>query len=263
MPDYAVVLVGPKIPGNIGAVARAMSNFELDELVLVQPCELEDDAYRFAKHARPIVENAKIVGSFDKATEGFDLIVGTTGIPTENDRKFLRQPMTPSELADHLSASDGKVGLVFGREDYGLRNEELARCDILVTIPTSEKYPILNLSHAAALMFYELRPRGEERKERSLAGAKEKETLNDLFSDLLDDIAYPRHKKAKTRVMFRKIIARAELSHGPARRPIAGKEKIKVKRGGVSPSIIVLCLFRCCLRRSGFRFCGRCFGWWG
>ncbi|MCK4265842.1 MAG: RNA methyltransferase [Thermoplasmata archaeon] len=212
MPDFAVVLVGPKIPGNIGAVARAMSNFEMDELILVDPCKLEDDAYRFAKHARHIVENATVFDEFEKAIEDLDIVVGTTGIMTENERKFLRQPTTPQELADHLADKNGRVGLIFGREDYGLMNEELARCDILVTIPTSEEYPILNLSHAAAIMFHEVHSKREVRKDRSLADGKEKETLNQLFSELLEVTNYSEHKRAKTKVMLRRIMARADLS---------------------------------------------------
>jgi TrmH family RNA methyltransferase len=213
MPDFAVILAEPKIAGNIGFLARSMSNFGVEELILFNPRELGDDAYRFAKHGRHIVENAKITDCFETAIEDCDLIIGTSGIPTDNDKKFLRHPMTPKEFAEHVEGKEGRVGLVFGREDIGLRNEELAKCDILVTIPTSEDNPIMNISHAAAVLFYELYMLDKEPMERTLAGSTEKETLNDLFSELLDEINYPEHKKAKTKVMFRKIIARADLSH--------------------------------------------------
>ncbi len=213
MPEFVVILAEPKIAGNIGFLARGMSNFGLEELILFNPCGLEDDAYRFAKHGRRIVENAKIVDSFETAIENCDLIIGTSGIPTDNEKKFLRHPMTPKEFAEHVEGKGGRVGLVFGREDIGLRNEELAKCDILVTIPTSGDNPIMNISHAATVLLYELYMLDKEPAERKLAGSTEKETLNDLFSELLDEINYPKHKKAKTRVMFRKIMARADLSH--------------------------------------------------
>ena len=120
--------------------------------------------------------------------------------------------MTPKQLAEHLSGKSGKVGILFGREDYGLFNEELKGCDILVTIPTHEINPIMNISHACAVVFYELHATCQPPKRKRLAASKEKEVMNKLFSNLLEDIQYPKHKKAKTRVMFRKIVARAGLS---------------------------------------------------
>lgn len=212
MLEFTVILVEPKIPGNIGSVARGMSNFGLDELILHNPCNLGDDAFRFAKHGRHIVENAVVVKTFEEATAGLDLVIGTSGIPTDNQRKFLRHPMTPREFAEHVAGASGRIGLVFGREDQGLSNEELARCDILVTIPTFEDNPIMNLSHAVTVLLYELYVLDKGPMERTLAGSTEKEALNELFSELLDEIDYPGHKRAKTKVMFRKIMARADLS---------------------------------------------------
>ncbi len=212
MPDITVILVQPKFPGNIGSVCRAMSNFGLDKLVLVNPCELGDDAFRYAKHGRFVLDGSKTVRTLDEAIEGMDIVIGTSGQPTDNEKKFLREPITPKQLAEHLSGKIGKVGVLFGREDYGLYNEELKKCDILVTIPTHEINPIMNLSHACTVVFYELYNAGTKPKRKKLAASKEKEVMNKLFSDLLEDIKYPPHKKAKTRIMFRKIVARAGLS---------------------------------------------------
>jgi tRNA/rRNA methyltransferase len=212
MPEYAVILAEPLIAGNIGSVARCMSNFGVADLVLFNPCQLGDDAYRFAKHGRHIVENARTVQTFEKAVEALDLVIGTSGKPTSNEKKFLRHPMTPGDFAEHVGEKQGRVGLVFGREDQGLSNEELAMCDILVTIPTAEVNPIMNVSHAVAVVLYELYTLDKGPMERTLAGSTEKETLNELWAELLEDINYPEHKRAKTKVMFRKIVARASLS---------------------------------------------------
>ena len=212
MADFVVILVEPRIAGNIGSVARGMSNFGLNELILCNPCDLGDDAYRFAKHGRFIVENMKIVNSLDEAFEGLDLIVGTSGAKTDNQRKFLRHPMTPREFTEHVKDKEGKIGLVFGREDQGLSNDELARCDILVTIPTHEINPIMNLSHAASVLFYELYAADKGPMKKDLAGSTEKEALNELFAELLEEINYTEHKRPKTKIMFRKILARADLS---------------------------------------------------
>jgi len=207
-----VVLAEPLIAGNIGSVARSMSNFGAEELVLFNPCELDDDAYRFAKHGRFIVENAKITKTFDEAIQGLDLVIGTSGIPSGNERKFLRHPMSPSDFAEYVGEKQGRVGLVFGREDQGLSNEELAKCDIMVTVPTAELNPIMNVSHAVTVVLYELFRLDKEPMARTLVGEREKETLNELWAALLEEINYPEHKKAKTKVMFRKIVARADLS---------------------------------------------------
>ena len=212
MPQFSVVLVEPKFPGNIGFIARSMANFGMSDLLLINPCELGDDAFRFAKHARPIIENARIFDSLDDVAQELDLIVGTSGVLTENERKFNRHPMTPKEFVEHIMSKDGRVGLVFGREDQGLYNDEIARCDILINIPTSDDYPIMNISHAATILFYELGSLGESSKEMTKTTALEKETVNELFSELLDDINYPAHKRSKTKIMFRRIIARADLS---------------------------------------------------
>ncbi len=212
MPDYVVILAEPLIAGNIGSVARCMSNFGVRELILVNPCELADDAYRFAKHGRHIIEKAKTVKTFEEALDGLDLVIGTSGKPTENQKKFLRHPLTPAEFADHIGRKKGRVGIVFGRESQGLSNEELAKCDMLVTIPTADINPIMNISHAATVILYELYSLGKGPMEKTLAGSIEKQTLNELWAELLDEINYPEHKKAKTKVMFRKIVARADLS---------------------------------------------------
>ena len=189
-----------------------MSNFGLSELRLYKPCDLGDDAYRFAKHGRFILENMIITDSLDEAFEGLDLIVGTSGAKTDSQKKFLRQPVTPKEFTEHVKDMGGKIGLVFGREDQGLSNDELSKCDILVNIPTHEINPIMNLSQAATVMFYELFSADKGSMTKILAGEFEKETLNDIFAEMLEEINYSQHKKAKTKIMFRKIIARADLS---------------------------------------------------
>ena len=68
MAEYSVILVWPKFAGNIGSIARSMANFGIKDMILVNPCELGDDAFRFAKHARYIIENARIVDDFSQGT---------------------------------------------------------------------------------------------------------------------------------------------------------------------------------------------------
>jgi TrmH family RNA methyltransferase len=138
-----------------------------------------------------------------------DLVAGTTGIATKSEKKFLRIALPPRDFAERVAAMDGTVALLFGREDFGLLDDELGRCDLLVSIPSSPRYPILNLSHAAVVVLYELfaakRPKGPLRK----ASAAEKEVLHGAFAELMEETEYPPHKKARTKVMFRRLVGRA------------------------------------------------------
>lgn len=212
MPQYVVVLAEPKIEGNIGAIARGMMNFGMDELILVNPCEVGDVAEKRAMKAIGILENAKIFATLEEALNEVDFAVGTSGVDTGSDRKFIRIALEPHEASEKLDEMDGRIGLLFGREDFGLLNEELMKCDMLIRIPSSDEYPILNISHAACIVFYELYKPGVGKKERREASGLEKEKLQEHFENLLDAIDYPEHKMERTKMMFRRLMGRATPS---------------------------------------------------
>ncbi len=86
MPEYRVILAEPKFEGNIGAIARAMKNFGLGDLVLVNPCEIGEECLKRAKHAGEVVENAKVYETLDEALADLDYIVGTSGYSTKSDK---------------------------------------------------------------------------------------------------------------------------------------------------------------------------------
>ena len=209
MPRIRVILVEPKSEGNVGAVARAMRNFGARDLVLVKPCPLGDEAYKRAMHGVQILQAAKTVDSLDAALKGSDLLVGTSGIDTRSEKRFARISVTPRELADRVAPMKGTVALAFGREDFGLFESELARCDLLVTIPAAADYPILNLSHAATIALYELFAGRAATRARREASGLEKEKLHEAFGSLLEAAQYPEHKRARNKVMFRRLVGRA------------------------------------------------------
>jgi len=208
MSEFSVVLVEPKYEGNIGAVARAMKNFGVRRLVLVNPPPIGDEARKRAMHGLDVLESAVDFETLEAAIEGADLVVGTSGIDTRNEKKFLRMAVSPKDFAEKVSDMDGKVSILFGREDYGLLNPELMKCDLLVTIPTDPKYPILNVAQAAVIVLYELyrKPAGSVGRE---ASALEKEKLHEAFADLLAATNYPPHKTERTKIMFRRMVGRA------------------------------------------------------
>lgn len=213
MPEIRVVLVHPQNEGNVGAIARAMMNFGLNELHFVAPeCEIGVEAKRRAMHADKIIEDAHTHRSLAKALVGADMVVGTSGVKTSNEKKYPRITATPRQFAEKAKDFDGAIALLFGQEDFGLDAEAVKRCDMLVSIPTSEEYPIMNISHAASVVFYEMFLSGAEVWKSRNAGKMEIEHLVKQFQKLLADSGYPEHKREKTTVMFRRIVGRAVLS---------------------------------------------------
>lgn len=209
--DFSVVLLEPLYDGNVGSVARVMKNFGFRELVLVNPCSLGRDARLMALHAWDILEGARTADSLTKAVEESNLVIGTTCRPGKTEGEHIRMPAYPPYIVrEKLAGRGGKASLVFGREDTGLMREELSACDMILSIPTKEEYPSLNLSHAVAVVLYELSDMEPGRI--NLARRFDLELLYKHFSDLLQDINYKEHKREKTLLMIRRILGRAALT---------------------------------------------------
>ncbi|MBD3388541.1 MAG: TrmJ/YjtD family RNA methyltransferase [Candidatus Altiarchaeales archaeon] len=211
---FSVVLVEPKYDGNIGSVARAMRNFGFRDLALVKPPEIGSEGRRNSMHARELMEDARVYGSFDEMKEDFDFLVGTTA-KVAGDGNTLRTPVFPEELSVALD-SKGRVGLLFGREDYGLLNEEIRECDMLVTIPANPEYPTMNLAMSVAVILYELskqanKRRSSQKKFKELSG-KEKEILLRFFDELVDEIYDRDYENQLSKKTFRQLVGRAFIS---------------------------------------------------
>jgi len=209
VPQFRVVLVEPLNDGNVGAVARAMKNFGINELFLVRPCAVGEEATKRAMHGIDVLRNAKTVFTESEALKDIDFVAATSGVDTVNEKNFSRISMSPRDFAAKVKDSKSRIALLFGREDFGLDKQLLKKCDFLITIPASDAYSILNISHAASIVFYELFVTGVEAWGPRVAGELEKEKLYEYFSLLLDSIDYPPHKKDKTKLMFRRLIARS------------------------------------------------------
>ena len=216
MPTPAVAVVDAKTPGNVGTIARAMKNFGFEELLLVDPPELDPDgeAYGYAGQARDdVVPNAREIG-FETLVSTY-YTVGFTATTNEDDSKHVRFPyVTPAELAEELGAVETKTAFVFGRERVGLTNEELAKIDRVCAIPASETYPSLNLGQAATVALYELRDLAMNasqlpERDRTRASETEIEGFYEHFDALLEDVEYPDEKRAKTMRLIRRLVGRA------------------------------------------------------
>lgn len=212
-PRVRVVLVEPEKEGNIGSVARSMKNFGLTDLSLVSPMTpIGDEAYRFATRGQKILENASTFATLAAALKGVDHVVGTTAIAGTSTRNLLRVAIEPAQLASRLAETRGSVALLFGRESSGLKNEELQRCSMIVTIPANEDYNVLNVATAASIVFYELfkvrytRPSSLEPSPQSV------ERLASIFVDLADSADIPLHRKRLADRAFRNVLAKSVIS---------------------------------------------------
>lgn len=212
-PKLRIVLVEPEYEINLGSVCRVMKNFGQKSLYLVNPkCDKNGfDAVMFSKHAKDVLQKAKVCASMQEAIDGCELSIGTTGILSRH-KHTLRNPLTLTVLAQKLQARKkaGEIALVFGREGIGLSQEEIDACDFLVTIPTSRSYPIMNLSHSVAVVLYELC----KLKLHTItsAGAGEKEHLKLVFGSLVDRYSSSLRNPHKIKIAFERVLGRSLVS---------------------------------------------------
>jgi tRNA/rRNA methyltransferase len=210
MPDIDIVLVSPLYEGNVGFAARVMKNFGFFRLVLVDPCPIGDEAHSRAAHAADVLDGAEVCTIEDIFARS-NIVVATTGSVSKSVCTPMRMPFfTPEKLREHISTLDGRVSILFGRENWGLSNEEVKRSDLICTIPTTEEYPILNLSHAVCVLCYELSYL--PRPEFALASPFEMGHLYRHIDRFLDAISHPAFKRENTMIMIRRILGRASLT---------------------------------------------------
>ena len=215
MPEFSVILVEPLYGGNIGSVARLVMNFGIKDLVLVNPPEFDAEARMLAVHARGLMEHARVVDDFSKLKKDYDFLVGMTAV-VATDSNSIRTPIFPEDLAASLD-TDSKIGLVFGREDHGLSNEEIALCDMLVTIPTHEEYKSMNLSHSVAVVLYELtrqemRKNSDTLKKMRKVEKIEKDVLLEKYDTLTDTVLEHDYERRIAKKTFRNVIGRSFIS---------------------------------------------------
>lgn len=154
--NFRVVLVGTLYHGNVGAVCRAMANMGLRDLTLAAPrlCDDPTDATKMAVHAGHIFAARREAPSLAAAVSDCAFVVGTS----VRGGLYRQHVKTPRELAPQLLklAGQGRVALVFGREDKGLTNEEIGICTHLIKIPVHTTYTSINLAQAVLLCCYEI-----------------------------------------------------------------------------------------------------------
>ena len=218
-----VVLVNTRNPLNIGAAARAMSNFGFPHLRVVNPFELAFREARSAVGAAPLLARAEEFKSVGEAVADCSLVVGTTTLSRRDPQHPVRKLEDGARLIRRRLASS-RVALLFGSEKRGLSNEDLSHCHWLLRIPTQEAHRSMNLGQAVAVCLYEL---GRDRKstpqsEKHLrASAADLERLTSLMLDALRASGYlntPPSARSKTRSAappdekIRRFVRRLNLS---------------------------------------------------
>jgi TrmH family RNA methyltransferase len=150
-----IVLVEPSHPGNIGAVARAMKNMALSELVLVRPKAFpHEEATARASGATDVLDHARVAGSVADAVADCGFVAATTS--RSRDQNFRALDLHEAAARIHEMSERGPAAVLFGAERTGLTNEELALAHLLIRIPANPDYPSLNLAMAVQLLTYEL-----------------------------------------------------------------------------------------------------------
>lgn len=216
-----IVLVEPLYGGNVGSVCRAMVNMGASDLVIVGERNLNvPEARKMACHAKDVLMSRRRVGSLQEAIGDCVAVAGTTA------RKGLyrQHAQTPREWAPELLGytERGPVALVFGREDKGLFNEEIALCSHLIQIPTSTNYTSLNLSQAVMVCCYELfctEDSYEAIEEKSaLAPVVARERMFEIWRDLLLTVGFMKLEKADHMMQgLRRVLSRGALTDDDVR----------------------------------------------
>jgi tRNA/rRNA methyltransferase len=152
-----IILVEPQLDQNIGKVARAMLNFDLDSLSLVAPKAewLNKSARALSAGADIILENAKVFDRFEDAIGDLKIVYATTVRPREIIKDVIDSKMAALEVLGAIEKSQD-VGIVFGPERTGLENSYIARCNKIITVPLNPEFSSLNLAQAVVLVAYEI-----------------------------------------------------------------------------------------------------------
>jgi TrmH family RNA methyltransferase len=217
--QLCVVLVAPRNPLNIGAAARAMSNFGFLHLRVVNPYEVAFREARSAVGASQLLTNAEEFKSLADAIADCTLVVGTTAVR----HRELHHPLKRLEYGARVirkQLGSGRVALLFGTEKFGLATKDLSHCHWLMRIPTREEHISMNLGQAVAVCLYELSrdSKAAQRPEKvKRASAGEGERINGVLLQALRASGYVNPRaESFTEDKVRRLVRRLNLQAGDA-----------------------------------------------
>ena len=205
----SIILIGTESSENLGAVCRVMKNFGFTNLILIKPkCDVNDiKAEIVSRHAVDVLHKAKIM----KRMPRLDYLIGTTA-KIGRDYNIPRTPLTPKEAVGKINKiKNKKVGIIFGPESSGLNNKIINKCDFIIKIPASD-YGTLNLSHAVAIILYELfKSNKKVNFGIEQAGLTEKKVLEKKFNNIAEKL-FSKDRLKIEKQMWKRLIGKATLS---------------------------------------------------
>lgn len=214
-----VVLVDARNPLNIGAAARAMSNFGFSHLRVVNPYEVAFQGARSAVGAADLLASAEKYESVAEAVADCSLVVGTTAIGHRDLQHSLQRLEVGAPLIrTHLGG--GPCALLFGSEKFGLSNRDMSHCHWLMHIPSRDEHPSMNLGQAVAVCLYELMRDATaeaEPKKGNTASAADMERIHETLLAALNASGYPKLNSSDSfQSAVRRMVLRLQLQTGDA-----------------------------------------------
>jgi len=208
------IIVEPQTPGNIGSICRACTNMGVKNLILVNPVEyLVDDTFRFGWGSEELIRRIRVVQHLSEIAGEMNILIGTTNRKRENQWPIYSPKDIAVELNCYLTPST-KIGILFGRENNGLTNEELALCNYHSTIPSATEYPAVNLSQAVMVYAYELFQtlHSTPQYHWNLATKLEQERLFELIGESVETLPFKTRNGTTAFVnLFRRVLGRTKL----------------------------------------------------
>jgi TrmH family RNA methyltransferase len=222
MTSIRIVLVEPSHPGNIGAVARAMKNMALRDLVLVRPKQFPHaDATARASGADDLLARAQVVDTLEQALAGCGFVAATTSRDRDQNFRVRDVRDAAQQIVEHSRQSPAAV--LFGAERTGLTNEALETAHVLIRIPANSEYLSLNLAMAVQLVSYELfraaaQPQVADPRTAPLATPAQMERLYEHLAQVMEEVDFRDRTQSGTNLMarIRRILQRAELDQNEA-----------------------------------------------
>jgi TrmH family RNA methyltransferase len=213
------VLVETSHPGNIGAVARAMKNMGVLELVLVKPREFPHaEATARAAGADDLLATARVVETLPEAIADCGLVFATTARTRDQNFRVIEAREAAGRMVAEARSGSGAVAVLFGTERYGLSNEQLQSAHALLRIPANPDYASLNIGMAAQLIAYEIRMAQHEPgissvRETPLATAEQMERFYAHLQQVMDDVGFRDRTQGGGHLMdrIRRLYSRAEV----------------------------------------------------
>lgn len=185
------VLVEPQGSGNIGSVARSIMNSGMKNLCLINPTDYgNNEALSMACKANQVLDNAHVFESLTDCLKNETVNPGLVVGVTRRSGKMRGPIYSLTEIVPHILkfVEDNNVALLFGREDKGLLNDEISRCDMILEIPTSDDYPSINLAHAVTLVLHKLYTEVTEQKKFSIPGESVRVVSRAEIEDMYDHL---------------------------------------------------------------------------